>query len=282
MTASQILARYPEVIGALAIFSLCCWKSLSGAAKDKRWEYLLLASFFAIPANMLCQAITMALSKLRPMRLDYYLLNIDGVWGVQLSFAIGRFLEHHPAAGAVAFTAYNALPLPVLIVFMAHLFGQHESPMALIKTFSINLFAGLPIYLLVPVVGPAHAFSSFPDAVPTVSTVPAALPGIINGIPSVHFSTALFILWFSRHWRAGRILASVYLILIFASTLGSGEHYLFDLVAALPYSLAVYWVASKVTVRSHDYHHDRLSGSGRATDGESLALSCARPGSSGI
>jgi len=194
----------------------------------KRWDILFLASLFTIPANMACQFAATWLSTLRPLRLDYYLLQMDGWSGMQPSFAIGRLLEHHRILNLSAITAYNALPVAVLVVFMAHLISGRESAALLLKVFTINLFAALPIYLLLPVVGPRHAFPGFPDALPLVASHAAAFPGIINGIPSVHFSTALFVFWFARHWALGRIASAAYLVLIFTATLGSGEHYLFD------------------------------------------------------
>jgi membrane-associated phospholipid phosphatase len=58
-----------------------------------------------------------------------------------------------------------------------------------------------------------------------------------NGIPSVHASTALLVLWFLRRWWWGRISGVVFLILTIFATLGSGEHYLFDLFCALRYAI---------------------------------------------
>jgi PAP2 superfamily len=52
-------------------------------------------------------------------------------------------------------------------------------------------------------------------------------------------TAALLILWFARHWIAGRLLSVAFLVLTVLSTLGAGEHYLFDLIVAVPYSAAV-------------------------------------------
>jgi membrane-associated phospholipid phosphatase len=68
-----------------------------------------------------------------------------------------------------------------------------------------------------------------------------------NGIPSVHFATALLVAWICRYWRPGQILAFLYLILIGISTLASGQHYLFDLIVAVPYAIAAVYGASRLT-----------------------------------
>lgn len=63
-----------------------------------------------------------------------------------------------------------------------------------------------------------------------------------NGVPSVHMSTALLVVWFSRKSRAGLAIASVYLLLIVVATLASGQHYAVDLLAAVPYASGIVWL----------------------------------------
>jgi membrane-associated phospholipid phosphatase len=70
-----------------------------------------------------------------------------------------------------------------------------------------------------------------------------------NGIPSVHTSTALLMVWFCRKSRMGFVLAFVYLLLIVAATLASGQHYAVDLLAAVPYTVGVLWLAKVVALR---------------------------------
>jgi len=66
-----------------------------------------------------------------------------------------------------------------------------------------------------------------------------------NGVPSVHTSTALLVLYFLRHWRFGMVAGSVFLGLTVLATLGSGQHYFFDLLCALPYSALILWLGSR-------------------------------------
>jgi len=71
-----------------------------------------------------------------------------------------------------------------------------------------------------------------------------ALSAAPNGMPSIHTSTALLLLWFGRHWLLSRWLGCLYLVLIIAATLAGGQHYFMDLLAAVPYAAAVGWVGS--------------------------------------
>jgi hypothetical protein len=63
-------------------------------------------------------------------------------------------------------------------------------------------------------------------------------------MPSVH-AMALLIFWHSRPWRlAVRIFAGALLLFTVLATLGFGEHYLIDLVVAVPFALTVETIAT--------------------------------------
>jgi hypothetical protein len=108
-------------------------------------------------------------------------------------------------------------------------------------------FALAPLlYAAFPVAGPRFAFPSFP-AMPD-SIVPHVLyfHAAPNGVPSVHMSTALLVWWYSRRWRVGSVAALIHLALVVMSTLGSGQHYVFDLVVAIPYAMCAVLIARRV------------------------------------
>jgi len=113
------------------------------------------------------------------------------------------------------------------------------------------LIAAVPFYLLFPVCGPEFAFPHFP-ALPPAPMVPhmVAIAAAPDGVPSVHTSTALLILWFLWRWPWGRVAGLVYLALIVLATMGGGQHYLFDLICAIPYTAAILWVMHKLEARS--------------------------------
>jgi hypothetical protein len=54
----------------------------------------------------------------------------------------------------------------------------------------------------------------------------------------VHFSTALLVFWNTAHMRkAGRIAAGLFLAGMTFAVLALGEHYLIDVIVAVPFSL---------------------------------------------
>jgi hypothetical protein len=62
-----------------------------------------------------------------------------------------------------------------------------------------------------------------------------------NAFPSLHMTGALFVAWSAQPFgRAVRILAWLYAGVTVLATLGSGEHYLVDLLVAAPFALAIH------------------------------------------
>ena len=141
------------------------------------------------------------------------------------------------------------LPVVIVCVFGVYLWKRPEKQaLKVYLTFFINLVAAVPLYMLLPACGPKYTFQGYPLIQP-LHIVPRPILSMAppNCVPSVHTSGALLILWFLMPWKWGRIFGSVYLILIVIATLGLGEHYLFDLVCAVPYTAAVRWAAERVT-----------------------------------
>ena len=72
-----------------------------------------------------------------------------------------------------------------------------------------------------------------------IETVPIA-DAPRNAMPSVHVAATLLVFWNSIGWpKWARAITAVFLLLTVLATLGFGEHYLVDLVVAVPFCLAV-------------------------------------------
>jgi len=119
-------------------------------------------------------------------------------------------------------------------------------PLAILASAGV---LGYLLYFVFPATGPVYAagasFPNFPHPFATLRQVhphPIALsvPMPRNATPSLHMTWAL-LLWFnSRPFsRTARGLALAYVLLTIVGTLGTGEHYLADLVVAFPFSVAV-------------------------------------------
>jgi hypothetical protein len=211
-------------------------------------EWLFLASLVVLPGEGVAAFIVMALSNLGPSKIDLYIFRIDSFFGYP-EFYIGQFLHSHPWAGILLSSAYSLLGSAMLATFATYLWKRSKrEALTVAITFLLNLFAAIPIYLLFPVCGPRYAFPDFPS-MPSQYLIPhmMVLPYPPNGIPSVHTSTALIVLYLMRYWHTGRIFGTIFLLLTIFSTLGLGHHYFFDLICAIPYSIGIIYCAESLT-----------------------------------
>jgi hypothetical protein len=68
-----------------------------------------------------------------------------------------------------------------------------------------------------------------------------ALPQLRNCVPSMHNTWAILTVWHLRKYgRAARAVAVLALLVTVLATLGFGYHYVFDVVVAVPFALAMY------------------------------------------
>ncbi|HET9734032.1 MAG TPA: phosphatase PAP2 family protein [Burkholderiales bacterium] len=144
--------------------------------------------------------------------------------------------------------AYELLPLAMLLVFALEVRDPRRLPFSLFRGVFACGFGAALLYALTPVTGPAYALgAAFPDELapllaraPALLATPATMFAPRNAFPSFHLAWALVALLLA--WRFGwpaRAGFGLYALLIAAATLALGEHYLIDLVAALPVLAAI-------------------------------------------
>ena len=131
--------------------------------------------------------------------------------------------------------------LPVAVAFVYLLLDSDSR-----KRFGFAmLLAGVAapfFYAVCPAAGPLYVFGdAFPFHPPAVKAVPFSAPGLtMNAVPSGHLAWALLLWWNSRPCMLGvRIVAGLFLLGTAVATLATGEHYLVDLVVAIPFAVAV-------------------------------------------
>lgn len=185
---------------------------------------------------------------LRHRTYDAFLLAFDGSLGFQPSFVVGQLLRWGSSYWGLTTVAYYALPLAVSVVYASHLASEREGkpqPVLILALFLSLMVAGATLYAIYPAVGPKHAFAELypwnPPQLAQISLQPMTVPDDPrNCMPSLHLAGALLVWWNSRLWsRWGRMLAAILLCATIFSTLALGEHYLVDLVVALPFTLVL-------------------------------------------
>src|SRR5579871_166184 len=175
-----------------------------------------------------------------PLKMDGSLYALDKALGIT-SFPLARvLLDGWP--GVVISEIYVAL-LPVVVAWFAmSLIVWNEAGM--LWALLIEMVAAPCLYALVPACGPAYAFPNFP-AEPLFS-VPASLriTADPNAMPSIHVATALLLFLFARG-KWWRFFSLVFLAGTAISTLASGEHYVVDLIVAVPFACFVHATVRK-------------------------------------
>ncbi len=181
-----------------------------------------------------------------PATLDTVLYAFDNALGFQPSFIAGRLFAHLWWLRLLSKVVYETVPLAVVILYLSTVGPRDRGKHRLLLLFGIAGLAGYLLYNFVPAAGPAYLFPArFPDSPPGTAglgLLPVALPSGVprNAMPSLHVAWAVLMCWNARRsaiWL--RTCYGFYLILTILFTLGSGEHYLVDLVVALPFALAV-------------------------------------------
>jgi len=203
----------------------------------KRTEMALVFVLLTTILGWAGEAIARSLSSVRPGKLDLFVYQFDHVFH-DPSFVLGRMLYGHRWIQPILQIAYNSIPTAVAAAIAYHYYGRHrgEDIRLIVTAFALNIGLSPIVYSIVPVCGPIYAFQSFPFDPGPVHASLMHINAAPNGFPSIHFSTALLIVWALRRSPTGVVLATINALLMVGATLGSGEHYLLDLLASFPYA----------------------------------------------
>jgi cytochrome P450 len=232
-------------LASLGTLSLRAWRS-AGTERTAALVYLLpacVALVYTLEAGIFLYFI----KGVFPTTRDADAYAADSAYGLQCSFAVGRLFADVPALKWICFAIYVAPPPALVFVYALQTRTRRPPPVDVVTVLLVLALVGYSFYFLFPVCGPLFAFGkAFPDGPPPARhllgqrlavTDPDAWP---NGMPSLHLASVILAAWHARPFgRRARAVAAVFVIGTFLATLGLGEHYLVDLVVALPFALAI-------------------------------------------
>lgn len=234
----------------LASFALLAFKAI-WAEKEEQQE---LKSIL-LPAAALC-FFTLGSQRLLAIAglffrdtLDLYAYAFDGSLGFQPSFLIGRLFRDSVLISTIGHFTYFSIPIPMTLVYAAHLRRRHTPQLFMLEIFMASGLLGYFLYSAFPATGPAYvAGPSFPGSPLSLSAlrhlnlrpIPMDWQLARNAMPSLHMAWALLI-WFNckKFSPWARALALGFVFLTIFDTLGTGEHYVIDLVVAFPFAVAM-------------------------------------------
>ena len=184
-----------------------------------------------------------------PQTLDLYAYTFDGSLGFQPSFLLGQVFKSSALVNALGHFTYYGLPIAMALVYAAHLRRKESDPLSILRVYIATGLVGYFLYLLFPATGPVYAAGpAFPNSPLSLASLhqlslrPMSISWLVprNAMPSLHIAWVLLI-WFNCRpfARWVRLLALAFVLITVFDTLGTGEHYLIDLVVAFPFAVAM-------------------------------------------
>jgi hypothetical protein len=171
-----------------------------------------------------------------PWKFDHFLQLLDNTLGIS-AFSIARSFTTWQRS--ILFVIYETLGYWMIVWYALNQRFAGGQPRQLLNSYGLSYGLAPLFYLMVPACGPRHAFGSvFPAGVPLITATPVQLDYWPNAIPSLHLTSAILLVHFSGGNSFWRRLACLYLAGTAAATLAF-EHYLIDLIVAVPYAYFV-------------------------------------------
>lgn len=171
---------------------------------------------------------------LAPNTLDGLLRQADLSLGLD-GFAFTRWLFHHHLYWWVS-PVYVWLPIAMALAWAL------ERDRTVLRACCIAPLFAFCCYLIVPASGPQYAFAGFPSA--TTHLVAVGVGQCRNCFPSMHVTWALLIALGIRD-RRWKWAFAIFAGLTMLATVAGGEHYFVDVIAAVPFTFAMQWLARK-------------------------------------
>jgi hypothetical protein len=179
--------------------------------------------------------------------LDLYAYAFDGALGFQPSFVLGRFLNANPWLFPAVKVSYEGIVLAMAALYAGFITRREKPLWELIELLFAPAMVGYLFFSVFPVCGPHYAFAvDFPNAYLPYSmlhrlaleSIPVLPAFPRNAVPSLHLTWALLI-WLNTRGlpRWARAAAAALALATVFDTLATGEHYLFDLIVSLPFTL---------------------------------------------
>jgi hypothetical protein len=212
---------------------------LRGAVQKEKLDTLIAGSVFGYAALFIAFILNLT-TRLHPQTYDLYLYTADAGFRLPLCAWITKLVGDSPMLLQSCSLVYESLPLAVSLLYAYQRSGKRQLPVNVLPAFLGGGAAAYVLYNILPATGPRYVFGrTLPSNVPALHLVSVG-DAARNAVPSMHLACALLILWACRplgKWV--RAVAALYLALTILATIGFGEHYVVDLIAAVPYALAL-------------------------------------------
>lgn len=235
---------------ALPGLAMLLWRAsrASSAVSDRefelrlRWLFVLSFLFMTVPIPALHLT-----ANLHPQTFDLIALNFDRTAGLGFAPSLVGWINDWPALRHLVLLAYGLTPIGFLAVALLHLRGKPNHVASALLAWVVLSACSLVAYHAFPITGPVYVFGtdSFAAALASPTAPPPQLvelrPFPRNGMPSMHFGwllAASILWWRTSTGRLGRSIIISITTLTAVATIFNGEHYVIDLIVAVPFVLS--------------------------------------------
>ena len=233
-------------LGVATFLLLALRRIWSESSQEKeRLRLGLLPPLLLVLLGYSSSGLLAQIARRHPVTLDLYLYAFDGSLGLQPSFLVGGMVLRSTWLTRMCVFCYYALPVALLLVYAQQLVRSGKFTLRVFLAFLLAGPVGIMFYNLCPACGPIYLFpAQFPRDPMTATQArelflhPVAVNGARNAFPSLHMAWALLAWWYGKGlspWT--RALLLFVLAGTILATLGLGEHYFVDLVAAVPFAV---------------------------------------------
>ena len=236
------------IFWSLAILGLFVWMLFRPYATAP-WKILGAFGLLLVSGPAMIATLKIA-SHLYPVKYDYVLQSLDESLGLT-AFRVARLFNDWQRTILIA--VYELLGAAMVAWYGVHVVMRQEHSRRVLYSYLILYVAGAALYGVVPAMGPRYAFSAtFPIGQPSSVAAPAALEGYPNAMPSLHMATALLLVFFNNRdrWLLGTSCA--FLAGTVCATLAL-EHYVIDLIVAVPLTCVAFELAQGRVMRAAKY-----------------------------
>lgn len=217
----------------------------------REWRSAALAAL--VPIGMAIAPLGLAgiVYRHTPLTYDGALMGFDDALRFPFSKLTASLLAKVPAIRALTLLAYTALPGSIAAGLAYEEYTRRKNlrrgvGVNLLLAYTIGGTIAAILYMICPATGPSHAFRDlFPQHLPDAAHVPLVLHAFApesprNAMPSFHVCWAVLLARSTAGARpALRMIAWLSALFTIGATIGTGEHYVFDLIATAPFLIAL-------------------------------------------
>ncbi|WP_314910171.1 fused MFS/spermidine synthase [Cardiobacterium hominis] len=182
-----------------------------------------------------------------PATIDFDLYKIDMAFNGFSGWLFDSFQEYkYPLWQTIVETVYGLLSI-FLLLSLGPVFRERRGvQLHALRTLIVPFGVAFTLYSITPVAGPHYVFgNAYPNEIDWSMIAEKGRnlvsPSLRNGMPSMHFTGAMLLVLVAAclSRKVWFYVACCFAAITFIATMALGEHYLLDLIVAMPFCIAL-------------------------------------------